>query len=108
MVELADKRGIRMIPQAPCVDSRRHKIVAQCVHHHQRCQPCGIAEIIPELAFCECRTGCRLNSDYPELFAVNLVLQKREAYTPQITSAAAASDDNVGIIPHHSKLLFCL
>ena len=54
---VADHRGHAVVAQAAGMNGRRHELVAQGVHHHQRRRFRGVAEIVAQFALGQRRAG---------------------------------------------------
>ena len=61
--ERADDRRVAVVAQAAGVDRRRHEVVAERVHRHQRGQPDRVAEVVAVGAPGQGRAGGRLGGD---------------------------------------------
>src|SRR5208337_885706 len=54
------------------------------------------------------RARARLNGDGTQLFAVELISQKREGYSTEVGASSAAADDDIRIFPDHGELFLRL
>ena len=77
--ERADERRVAVVAQAAGVHRRRHEVVAERVHRHQRRQPGRVAEVVGVDALGQGRAGRRLGGDEARRRAVAQVApQPRE------------------------------
>jgi hypothetical protein len=95
-----------MIAQAAGVDARRHEVVAQRVHLHERGQSNRIAEIVGILALGKRRAGCRLDRDQAHFLADGLVGEKRKRDAAEVGTAATGGQHDVGILTDFFELFF--
>jgi hypothetical protein len=83
-----------MRPERTGVDRRGDEVVAEGVHRQQRRHARGVAEVVVEAAFGQCRTRRRLDGKQ----AHALVGDERQRDAPEVRAATAGADDDVGLL----------
>ena len=104
--EPAEDRRVAVVAEPAGVDRRRHEVVAERVHRHQRRHPDRVAEVVAVLAARQRRAGGRLGREEAHLrAAAQDGADERERQPGEVRAAADAADDHVGLLAGHLHLL---
>ena len=109
VVELRDQRRIAVIAQTAGMNARRHEVVAQRVHLHQRREAGGIAVVVGIDALGQRRAGGRLDGNKADLLRALVarcrIAEEGEADAGEIAAAAAGGEDHVRVLAEFLELL---
>ncbi len=101
MKKLRNQRRVAVIAQAPRVDARRHEVMSQGVHLHDRRITRSITIIVGVRPFGQGRTGGRLDGNAAQicrpLVSRRLVGKKGEGNTAKAGATTARTKDHVRI-----------
>ena len=104
--EPAQHRRVAVVAEPARVHRRRHEVVAERVHRHERGQPDGVAEVVAVGAAGERRAGRRLGGEEAHLrLAAQHAAYEREGEPREVRAAAHAAHDHVGLVARHLHLL---
>ena len=94
-----------MVAQPAGVHGRRHEVVAERVHGHERREPDRVAEVVAVGAARERRAGGRLGREEARLrLAAQHAPHEREGEPGEVRAAAHAAHDHVGLLARHLHL----
>jgi len=94
-----------VITQAAGMDRRRHEVMAEGVHLHQRRVAGDIAEVIGIDTLGQARAGTRLGRHQAHLLARRFIGEEGEGGAGEVGAAAAAGEHHVGIVTDLLELL---
>ena len=98
-----------MVAQAAGVNARRHEIVAERVHLHDRRVAGRIAVVVGIDALGQRRAGGRFDRHHAQILrlriAGRLVGQEREGDAAEVGAAAAGRENHVGVLANFGQLL---
>ena len=104
--KLTDDARHAVIAQTARVEWRRHEVMPQCVHLHQRRNPNGIAEVISILAARQAWARRRFDGDDTGTLAFLQVLpHEGQRDSAEVAATTRAADHNVRVFPCHLQLL---